>query len=148
MSYAVAAPLTATSLHHCPSELRYHGADETLGVAYFVADSQSAPGRVNVIGLDVATGESHCSCRAAECGRACWHTSLVQAAWDGHRARLAAARYSDEQLATVERKAASMCCQYRARCGRCLPDDALTLLACRAERGQRRPALAVLAIAA
>jgi len=143
MSYAVAAPMPATSLTHCPTELTYHSADEALNIAYFTADSVSAPGQVNVIGLDILTGESHCSCRAAECGRACWHAALIQASWDGHQARILAARYNDAQLATIGRKAATMCCIYRLRIGRCLPADALTLLACRAETQARRGAALV-----
>lgn len=85
--YAVPAPMVASSLTHCPTELTYHSADGALGLVYFTAESKSAPGKVNVIGLDVETGESHCSCKASEVGRACWHAALVQAAWDGHRAR-------------------------------------------------------------
>lgn len=144
MSYAVAAPMPATSLHHCPTELRYHSADDTLNVAYFVADSKSAPGKVNVIGLDVLTGESHCSCRAAECGRACWHAALVQAAWDGHCARALAAYFGADQLAQAERKAASMIAAYRARCGRVLPSDQLILLACRSMRQELATAVTVI----
>jgi len=141
--YAVAAPLTASSLTHCPSELRFHSADETLNIAYFVADSASAPRQVNVVGLDILTGESHCSCRAAECGRACWHAALIQASWDGHEARILAARYNADQLATIGRKAETMCRIYRLRIGRCLPADAVTLLACRAETQARRGAALV-----
>lgn len=89
MSYPTAAPMPASSLTHCPSELTFHSANVGLGIVYFVADSASKPGEYNVVGLDVETGESHCSCRAGEVGRDCWHRSLVQAAWDGHRARLA-----------------------------------------------------------
>jgi hypothetical protein len=80
-----------SSLDHCPSELTFHSHNAALGIAYFVADSASEPGKVNVVGLDIATGESLCSCRAAEVGRDCWHRALVQAAWDGHRARRALA---------------------------------------------------------
>ena len=142
-AYTVPAPLVTSSLLHCPSELRYHSADDVLGVVYFVADSASAPGLVNVIGLDVLSGEVHCSCRAAECGRDCWHASLVQAAWDGHQARILAARYNDDQLATIGHKAETMCRIYRLRIGRCPPADALTLLACRAETQARQVAALV-----
>lgn len=91
MSYAIPAPLTKSSLAHCPSELQLVRLDDRLGIAYFAADSKSEPGKVNVVGLDIQTGESHCSCTGSEVGRDCWHRSLVQAAWDGHTARPALA---------------------------------------------------------
>jgi hypothetical protein len=139
-AYAVPAPQVATAAFHCPTELRFLSADDTLDVAYFVADSKTAPGKVNVIGLDVLTGESHCSCKAAECGRDCWHAALVQAAWDGHSARLAVARLNNDQLEAAGEKANRMARIYRNRIGRTLPDDATTLIACRAEYRARRVA--------
>ena len=140
--YAIAAPLVATAAEHCPTELVYISCDEINNLAYFVAESASTPGAFNVVGLDVLTGETHCNCRAAEVGRACWHCALVQAAWDGQAACLLAARYNAEQLAAAGNKAASMCRQYRARCGRPLPADALAVLACRCEY-RKRQAVAV-----
>jgi hypothetical protein len=89
--YPTPAPLPKSSLTHCPSELAFHSLNAALGIAYFVADSESEPGKLNVVGLDTQTGESLCSCRAGEVGRDCWHRALVQAAWDGHRARPALA---------------------------------------------------------
>lgn len=96
--YPVPAPMPASSLTHCPSELTFLRLDRDQRIAYFAADSKSEPGKVNVVGLDTVSGESHCSCRAGEVGRDCWHAALVQAAWDGHRARPA--------LRLVERPAA------------------------------------------
>jgi hypothetical protein len=85
--YRFAAPMPKSSLDHCPTELIFVRFDNQIGIAYFAADSASEASKINVVGLDVESGESHCSCRAAEVGRDCWHRALVQAAWDGHTAR-------------------------------------------------------------
>lgn len=134
MSYATAA-------YHCPTELAFVDADDILNIVHFAVASKSDPATPNIVGLDIITGETHCSCKGAECGRECWHQTLVQAAWDGHAARALAARYNGEQLATAARKALAMCNAYRARSGRCLPSDQVALLACRAEYRRRRGVL-------
>lgn len=134
MSYTTAA-------YHCPTELTFLDADDLLNIAHFAAPSKSDPRKTNVVALDIITGETHCTCRAAECGLDCWHQTLAQAAWDGHSARRLASRYTAEQLATAGRKAHAMCAIYRRRAGRCLPDDQVALLAARCEYRARRGVL-------
>jgi hypothetical protein len=119
-----------TAAYHCPTELVFVDADDLLNVVHFSAASKSNPSRVNTVALDVVTGETHCDCRAAECGKECWHQTLVMAAWEGSADVAYVARLNDEQLLTAGRKARAMCRSYRARCGRCLSDDQVLLLAC------------------
>lgn len=69
----------ATMAQHKPTELTYHGTRDD--VAIFSAPSTSRAGARNVIVRDVATGEAHCECRAAECGRQCWHLDWIETAW-------------------------------------------------------------------
>ena len=132
---------------HCPTELTFVDADDLLNIAHFSAPSKSAANKVNTVGLDIITGETFCTCKGAECGRECWHQTLVRAAWDGHSARVLASRYNDEQLQAAGRKASAMCGIYRQRISRCLPADQVALLACRAEYRARR-GVAVSAVAA
>lgn len=136
-----------TAAYHCPTELTFVDADDLLNIVHFSAPSKTAKGKVNVVGLDVITGETHCTCRAAEVGKECWHQTLAQAAWDGHQARRLARRYTNEQLHAAGRKALAMCNIYRQRIARCLPADQLALLAARCEYRARRD-VAVSALAA
>lgn len=136
-----------TAAFHCPSELKFVDADDLLNIVHFSAPSKTTPGTLNIVGLDVITGETHCSCTGALCGRECWHATLVQAAWDGHSARLLAGRMNDDQLTVAGRKARAMCNVYRARIGRALPDDATTLLACRTVYYGRRALAAAVGVA-
>jgi hypothetical protein len=68
-----------TAALHTPDELTYHGMRGE--VAVFSAKSASRPGERNVIVRDVVTGESHCDCTGAECGRRCWHADWLETAW-------------------------------------------------------------------
>ena len=90
----VSTPVSSAA-YHCPTELAYQDADDLLNVVHFAAPRASTPGKVNVVGLDVLTGDTHCTCRAAECGRRCWHAELAMAAWNMHPARELAARFTD-----------------------------------------------------
>lgn len=127
-----------TAAFHCPTELTFVDADDLLNLVHFSAPSKTSPDTLNIVGLDVITGETFCNCKGAECGRECWHQTLVTAAWEGHPARLLAGRYNDDQLTVAGRKALAMCTAYRARIGRTLPDDATTLVACRCAYRARR----------
>ena len=98
--------------------------------------------------LDILTGATHCDCKAAECGRECWHQTLAPAAWDGHSARILAGKYDADQLHRAGRKAHRMCRIYRERIGRCFPVDQLALLVCRAEWRRRAAIPAAAPIAA
>lgn len=131
-----------TAAFHCPTELTFLDADDLLNIVHFTAPSSRDSAIVNTVGLDVITGETFCTCTGAEFGRECWHQTLVRAAWDGHSARLLAARMSDDQLTVAGRKALAMCNVYRARINRPLPDDATTLVACRCEYRARRGVVA------
>ena len=140
----VTAPVTGTDTarFHCPSELAFLDADDLLNVVHYAAPSKSRPGDANVVALDVLTGATRCTCKAAETGHGCWHQTLVQAAWDGHPARILASKYNVAQLQAAGAKASRMCRIYRRRIWRCLPADQLALLACRSEYRRRRGVVA------
>ncbi len=142
------APPLAPSLWHCPTELTFIDADDLTNIVHYSAPSKSRPGAANIVALDILSGATFCTCRAAECGRMCWHAELVQAAWDGHEARLLAARFSADQLRNAGSKAGHMCAWARHRRFRVLPADQLSLLACRAEYRRRFPAAVEVAAAA
>ena len=135
----------ASSLWHCPTELAYLDADDLTGIVHYSAASKSRPGDANIVALDTATGATFCNCKAAECGRSCWHQALAQAAWDGHPARILAARFTDTQLAASGKKAKHMCEWARHRRFRVHPLDQLSLLAARAESRRRHPVAAEVA---
>ena len=135
MSYATAA-------YHCPTELAFVDADDILHIVHFAVASKTDPATPNIVALDVLTGETHCSCKGAQCGRECWHQTLAMAAWEGHPTRVLAGKYNDDQLSAAGRKAHTMCTVYRARCGRCLPDDQIALVACRCAYRARRGVVA------
>jgi hypothetical protein len=120
-----------TAAYHCPSELVFISADEINNVVTFVAPSKSKLGTVNIVKLDLQTGDILCSCKAAECHRECWHATLVVAAWLNHPSVQGARRLGGEQLERFGKKLAQMCKVYRARIGRPLPADAVGLLAAR-----------------
>lgn len=120
-----------TAAEHDYSELQYVSADDVNSVVTFRARSASKVGHYNLVKLDIVTGEILCDCRAAECGRECWHVALVPAAWLNHEAVCLARRYNDQQLRKAGEKAARMCRVYRRRSWRILPADQLALLACR-----------------
>ncbi len=68
-----------TAVLHTADELTYHG---TSGeVAVFSSASASRPGARNFTYRDTVTGEAHCECKGAECGRRCWHLDWLETAW-------------------------------------------------------------------
>ncbi len=68
-----------TAARHTADELTYHG---TSGeVAVFSSASASRPGARNFTYRDTVTGEAHCECKGAECGRRCWHLDWLETAW-------------------------------------------------------------------
>lgn len=129
-----------TAAQHCPTELLFRSADDLLNIVEYTAPSVSQPGSTHYVSLDVLSGETHCTCRAAECHHECWHMSLVQAAWDGHPARRLASQYSSEQLAQAGRKASIMCHSYRHYGRGPLAADQVALLAARSEYAARKQA--------
>ena len=68
-----------TAVQHTPDELVYHGVSGE--VAIFSSASASRPGARNFTYRDTVTGEAHCECRGAECGRRCWHLDWLETAW-------------------------------------------------------------------
>jgi len=139
-------PLLSSSLWHCPSELAFVDACDLTNVVHFSAPSKSRPGDANISALDILTRATFCNCRASETGHRCWHQELVQAAWDGHPARILSARYSDDQLNTAGRKAAHLTAWARGRRFRVHPLDQLALVACRDEYRRRYRLTALVAV--
>lgn len=138
-----------TAAEHCITELEYVSADDLLNIVHYRAASKSGTnGQYNYVGLDVVTGDTHCGCKGAECGKTCWHMTLAQAAWDAHPARALASGYTDEQLTRAGHKAANMCRVYRRRTWRVLPADQVALLACRVEYRARQARLAAIEVVA
>lgn len=139
-----------TASNHCITELGFVSADDIHNHVTYRALSNSRNGEWNYASLDIATGETHCSCKGHETGRECWHCTLIRAAWEAHPARVLAAQYTSEQLVRAGTKFARMCRVYRARIWRVLPDHAVGLLACRDEylkrtRAERDEAVAEVA---
>jgi FtsZ-binding cell division protein ZapB len=89
--------MSKTTTAHAASDLRFVTLDESGEIAYFHSDSQSKPGTVNVTALDLATEDTFCFCKAAECGHTCWHVVYVAAAW-----RMVAHRVRCQQMTMAE----------------------------------------------
>jgi len=68
-----------TAAQHTADELIYHGTSGEIAV--FSSASASRPGARNFTYRDTVTGEAHCECRGAECGRRCWHLDWLETAW-------------------------------------------------------------------
>jgi len=134
-----------TAALHLPAELTFSGADDLTGIVTFTAMSASAPGTVNTVAYDTATGAIHCDCAGAACGRACWHADHVAAAWALSPTMLDVRWLAAGKLLRYGRKLASMVAAYRARGGRALPADMVNLTAARSEY-RRRATLAALAL--
>ncbi len=123
---------------HSPTGLTLIGGDEATGIVVFQSASEHDAARVNTTALDTVTGAIICDCKATEFGRVCWHADHVAAAWRQTPAMRACRFLSATALIKQGRKAAAMVATYRARCGRPLQDDVLTLVASRSE-WRRRP---------
>ena len=137
----VSTPVS-TAAWHCPTELTFIRADDLHNTVTYSAPSKSKPGTRNSVSLDLQTGETYCTCKAAEVGNRCWHVELVRAAWEGHEAFILACRMNGAQLVAAGKKALHMTIVYRRRSWRVLPADQATLLACRDVYRQRHPAAA------
>lgn len=68
----------ATVASHSAAELTFVREDGDL--LTLRAPSASRPGHHNHTTYDLTTGEAHCDCRGAECGRRCWHLDHLAAA--------------------------------------------------------------------
>ncbi len=68
-----------TAAQHTADELTYHGTSGEIAV--FASASASRPRARNFTYRDTVTGEAHCECRGAECGRRCWHLDWLETAW-------------------------------------------------------------------
>ncbi len=141
MSATTTAPKTAAA--HVAAELTFCSADTTTGIVAYTAPSASQTGRVNTVSLDTATGDTHCDCRASECGRGCWHVALVARAWAQTMWTEGVQWLTDAQLVRSSSKARRMVDNYTARIGRSRSEDRVALLAARAEY-RRRKALGLL----
>ncbi len=138
--YAQPAPPvspSASTPRHTAAELRYLACDDLTGIVAFTAPSAHRPGHRNAVSYDAATGATHCDCKGARCGHACWHEALVAAAWADHPARREVRALTAPRLLAYGKKAAAMLTVYRARTGRVLPLDAVNLLAARCEYRDR-----------
>jgi len=130
-----ATPQSAAA--HTPAELAFVSCDHVTGIVEFAAPSKHQAGRVNTVGLDTTTGAIACDCQAAQCGRACWHGAHVAAAWLASPAMQQVRWLTDEGLVRHGKKARNMVAIYRARGGRSLPADALSLVAAGSEWRRR-----------
>ena len=127
-----------TAARHTADELTFHGLRGE--VAIFSAESASQPGTHHVIVRDVVTGEAHCDCRAAACGRRCWHLDLLETAWLMRDvAPFVAALADDALLAT------GVAARARLAEGGATVTDLLVYHQCRAEYRRRRAAAGVAA---
>ncbi|HEY8601064.1 MAG TPA: hypothetical protein VIL85_21705 [Thermomicrobiales bacterium] len=135
----------ATKPLHSPAELTLIGCDDRTGIADFQSDSEHDAARINTTALDTTTGAILCDCKGAEFGRVCWHQDHVVTAWHQSPAMRATRFLSPVALLNQGCKAAAMVTTYRARCGRPLQDDVLTLVASRSEWRQRVAQAAALA---
>jgi len=68
-----------TVAQHTADELTYHGTSGEIAV--FSSASASRPGARNFTYRDTVSGEAHCECQGAECGRRCWHLDWLETAW-------------------------------------------------------------------
>jgi len=128
---------------HNPAELTFIGGDDQTGIVVFQSPSEHDAERVNTTAVDTSTDAIICDCKGAEFGRVCWHADHIAAAWHQSPALRACRFLSPTALLNQGRKAAAMVATYRARCGRPLQDDVITLVASRSE-WRRRAALAPL----
>lgn len=126
--------MSAAQNTHLPCELTLVEANDIEETVTFASKSASRPGHVHYTTLATQTGETLCTCRAAECGQRCWHVALVRLAWARDTMRAAIATYADDELATAAKWAASRLRSYRARKTYALPlADRVTMVACREE---------------
>ena len=119
-----------TAAQHTADELVYHGTRHE--VAVFSAPSASRPGERNFTYRDVVTGEHHCECRAAECGRACWHADHLETAWLMREVAPFVATLADDELLATGTAAKA-----RLDGGSGTRTDLLVYLQCRAEWRER-----------
>ena len=139
---AQAAPIPAPVA--IPRSAARHSHAELLPVSIvgdivtLAAASASRPGEWNHASYDLTTGAAHCECKAAQCGRPCWHIALL-----AERARALGAAWGevrfldDRQLAQRGMVLASYVRLYTTRVGRALPRDEERLTMARWEWRQR-----------
>lgn len=107
-------------------------------IVTFGARSARDPARTNLVSYSTATGATHCDCKAAMCGRPCWHAELAEAAWLSHPAMQEVRWLTDARLLRYGRKLAAMTAIYEARAGRPLRADTVNLAAARSEWRRRQ----------
>ncbi len=76
-----AAAMPRSTLLHTPEELTFVALDEAGEIAYFRSASKSHTDRPNMTAIEIMTLDTFCFCKAAECGRTCWHVAHIAAAW-------------------------------------------------------------------
>lgn len=126
-----------TAAAHTAAELTLVSADATSGIVAYTAPSAHDVARVNTVSLDTVTGDTHCDCRASECGRACWHVALVADAWAQTMWDAGVQWLTDAQLVRMGAKARTMVETYTARIGRNRSEDRIALLVARGEYRRR-----------
>lgn len=123
-----------TAAQHSPTELTYHGTSGEIAV--FSSASASTPGARNFTYRDTVTGEAHCECRGAECGRQCWHLDWVHtAAIMTQVARFVASLNAAGLCATGQAAGA------RVKANSATVTDIAVYYQCRAEYRRRRAAV-------
>jgi hypothetical protein len=130
------APRTAAQ--HTADELRYHGISGAIAV--FSAPGASRPGERNFVYRDVVTGDAHCECKGAECGRLCWYLDNLEMAWLMRGVAPFVATLADDELL-----AAGTAVKARLEAGSGTRTDLLVWLQARVEwraRAAQTPALA------
>lgn len=126
-----------TAAAHTAQELTLVAADDVTGVVAYAAPSASQPGRVNTVSLDTLTGDAHCDCTGAMCGRQCWHLDHVAAAWAQTMWDTGVQWLTAAQLVRSGAKHRLCVDAYTARIGRSRLDDRAALLIARAEYRRR-----------
>lgn len=122
-----------TAARHTADELTFHGIRHEIAV--FSAPSASRPGERNFLYRDVVTGEAHCECRAAECGRRCWHLDWLETAWLMRDVAPFVAGLADDALL-----ATGVAARARLDDGPATVTDLLVYHQCRAEYRRRKAA--------
>ncbi len=121
----------ATKSLRTAAALRFVSADTATGIVAYATPSQHDAGRINIVSPDTTNGDTYCTCKAAECQKACWHLAAVRAAWCGEQAQQEVIWLTDAQLVRFGKRAALLVNTYETRIGRSLASDRIALLVAR-----------------
>ncbi len=130
-----------TVAQHTADELAYHGTSGEIAV-FSSAALAGRPGARNFTYRDTVTGEAHCACRGAECGRRCWHLDWLETAWVMSRVAPFVAALDAAALCATGTAAGA-----RLAAGSASVTDIAVYHQCRAEYRRRRAAVAAPVVA-